>query len=714
MMSENRSHKEDSPPEPAAPPPGPFVRLSFEIDKANHHLNAVLTPHDEECLLDLKSLRSSIADEGFSGVDIDDPTLLDVLRQLRKAEPGVITLGKIEPGVDLIFSYHPETRAVYGELIPVEIGQALSVADIQQKIRRGGFENYGIKPHIISDISLKAQRKQEGKYHLGSKPIFTQFEFILDASSGQLIAELSACEDDCHTSRASIQDELDALGFDRFHIEPNALDKLFNSIRTNQHGQLVIGQKRDAAITIECDDDLMKAYITVEAPQGGRDLDQELLNIALRDANIHEECCNPIALKEVLANKTVEKIHFASGSEPVDGIDAIFTALVKETETTKPKESKTGKIDHRETVSFTIIDAGVPLMKRTPAKTGINGRNVKGQVIPAIEGDDSGFDENLEGAATSEDDSNLLVSTCKGHPVIQTRGVRVDNTIVVKDVDMSTGNINYDGSLMVTGEVRAGMKIKVTGDIVVLGVVTKADLKAKNNITIHCGVIGSDPTKDGAQSPPATLKAGGDIKAQYINQATLTAGHNIEVKEYISHCKTEAKHKVLAGQNGGKGRIFGGTCYGQSGVSACSLGATGDIKTLIAAGTPLQQQKQFEHLLESHDNRVTQAEQLNGMLKKYRSALKVTPKDVEKTKKAATIQKLLDDINQEINKMGSSIGKIKRLFKESRKAEIGVRKSLYSNVALTINGAEFHIRQESKGGLFTKEGADIRWRNFNS
>lgn len=691
------------------------VALDLVLDTESKKLCAVIKVSDTpNTTLNLKTLKERLESEGYSQVEVDDATLVGVVRKLKSKETGEIELGTLEAGVRLLLEYDKSTRELFALLEEGDNPAPLTFASVNEMLNKQGYGNFDVKSNDISGILVKAQQKKFGKYTLGKKPEYTALSFIFDDSNNNLYADLSSSEEEVLTSRSSILDMLKERGYADFYFEPNAIDKLFNQINKNERGRFAIGEKRDAQIKVDFDEEFMSARMTVSPPNGGRDLDEHLLKLALDNEGIYRACCDEAVLDEIIKTKTAEEVEFARGTEPVDGIDASFEALVQEVEYSTPKESKTGQIDLREVVRFSLIEENTPLMRRTPAIPGENGRNVKGQVITAAEADDSSFDEDLLGAKVSEEDSNLLVSTCKGHPVILERGVKVDNSIVVNNVDMSTGNITYDGSVLVKGEVKAGMKIKVTGDIIVKGVVTKATLIAKNNITIECGVIGSDPAKDGQESPPAVLKAGGDIKAQYLNLAEMTSGRNIEVREYISHCTTEAKEKVLVGQKGGKGKVFGGTCYGRAGVYANAVGANGGVKTFISAGIPPDQHQQFESLLQAHQNRETQSDQLSTMLEKYEGALKDNPQDISKAKKATAIKKVLTDLTAEIDKMTTTIQKINRHFKESKKAEVGVAKSTFPNVTLSINGAEFQIRQESKGGIFKKQGNDIRWFNYST
>ncbi len=692
----------------------PCVKLTFTLQESTSQLKAVLSEADTPFDQDLLSIRSILSNQGLSGIEINDETLLSIMRKARKGETGEILIGSSddEKHIAVTFEYSPDTRELFAIVDESDKHQDISGAALQKALIQQGFGSFLIAKKSLINATIKAQNKEIGRYLLGKKPEYTVINFSLDGENNTLMANLRPCENEVSNDVENINIELEALGYADFYFEAGAVEKLATKARNNERGQFIIAQKKDAQIHFECDEDFMTAFATVSPPYGGRDLDENLLNVALADAGIYKECCNSKIIEKILSEKTADHVKIAEGIIPKDGEDAAFEALVKEVEYSSPKESKTGKIDLREVISFTLVEAGVPLMKRTPAKQGINGRNVKGQVIPAYEGDDTPFDEKLPGVEISQDDPDLLISSCKGHPVILARGVRVDNTIVVNNVDMSTGNIDYDGSILVKGEVKAGMKISVTGDIIVKGVVTKATLNAKNNITIECGAIGSDPSKDGEESPPTVLKAGGNIQAQYINLADIHAGRDIIVREYISHCTTSAKQKVLVGQAGGKGRIFGGECYGQAGIFANSIGANGGIKTMITVGTPAHQTKQLEQLIKNNNNRQEQSDSLAAMLKKYEEAFIADPTDLEKGHKAEAIKKVMADIQHDIDKMSNTINKIKRIFKDSNKAEVSVAKSTYPNVQITINGADFHIRQESKGGIFVKQGADIRWQNF--
>lgn len=694
-----------------APAPGRKIRFSKNASGA---MVVEFIASDSPINYELDSLKRLLLDSGFDEAAVKSSDLARILEKFRAGDFQPITLEAASSGVSLTLDYDPQSRTLFADIAASDGEEALNFARLKREIDTQGYGAFTVANSDLSNLALKAQQKKYGRYAIGRKPDFTQVNFSLDEDSGDLYADLSAAEEQCYDSPSAIEEELSALGYLNFHFEPHTVAKLFNQISKNERGRFVIGQKRDAQVSISLDDDLMTARLSVSPPMGGRELSEALLEKAIADAGIFRECCDHKTLKKVLETKHADNLPFAYGTEPMEGVDASFEALVEEVEYAIPKGDKSGRIDVREIVNFTLIEANVALMRRKPARPGVNGRDVKGHVIPATEAIDAPFDDKLVGAIISPDDPNLLISTCKGHPVVSAHGVKVDNSIVLNNVDLSTGNIDYDGSVLVKGEVKAGMKIKVSGDIIVKGVVTKATLLAKNNITVECGIIGSDPSKDGKESPPAILKAGGTIRAQYINLAEVYVTGDLEVKEYISHCQVQAKGQIKAGAQGGKGRIFGGTNYAQSGIFAVSLGASGGIKTNIVVGAPADQLKQFEQLKQTFQSRQDKEQKLQIMLKKYEAELLATPNDRELIKKTKAITTLLVDLRTELKKMALAVDKLSTYFKSAKDVDVRVSTSTYPNVILSVNGSEFMIRQESKGGIFARQGKDVRWLNFTA
>ena len=87
------------------------------------------------------------------------------------------------------------------------------------------------------------------------------------------------------------------------------------------------------------------------------------------------------------------------------------------------------------------------------------------------------------------------------------------------DVDNTTGDIEYEGNVIVHGNVRAGFTLKASGDITIMGVVEGANVDAGGNLTVNRGIQGMNK---------AQIHAGGDIVSKFVENATIVCGGNIE------------------------------------------------------------------------------------------------------------------------------------------------------------------------------------------
>ena len=84
------------------------------------------------------------------------------------------------------------------------------------------------------------------------------------------------------------------------------------------------------------------------------------------------------------------------------------------------------------------------------------------------------------------EDGTKLISQVSGHVQLEGDKVFVSNCLELVDVDASTGDIDYDGSVVIKGNVLAGFSVKAAGDISVSGIVEGATLISGGNITLNC------------------------------------------------------------------------------------------------------------------------------------------------------------------------------------------------------------------------------------
>ena len=311
-----------------------------------------------------------------------------------------------------------------------------------------------------------------------------------------------------------------------------------------------------------------------------------------------------------------------------------------------------------------------------------------------------GFAKDMPGAVADPENNDLLVSEIKGHPVAFHNGVRVDPTLRVEHVDLRSGNVIFDGSLLINGDATAGALVEATGDIVIKGVVGNATVVAGNDVIISGGVIGPEPTDD-EDDFSTRLKAGGNIEAQFISRAELRVEGDVIVKEYISHCEIKADGQIKVGK-GGRGWLFGGHNHGDMGVSATRLGTEANIKTSVSAGCSSEMLEKQTELTEQKDVLLVQIKQLSAVLSKTQPA--GGQFDPEKLRHA------IEAINEKIAEATALLSALEEKMEATKDATIEVKDTVYPNVTIAISDAQMFLQREHGGGTFSKAGNEIEWK----
>lgn len=278
------------------------------------------------------------------------------------------------------------------------------------------------------------------------------------------------------------------------------------------------------------------------------------------------------ALALALARAEPQLVAAARGQPPQPGADTRFELLVNDHRDRAPKIDEHGLIDFRELGDVPLVEVGQPLMRRIPPTAGVPGWTVRGQALPAPAGHDEPFHQPLAGAAPDPAEPNLLRAASKGQPVRVGNGVMVESVFRIPRVDMASGNINFDGTVQIDGDVLPGMKVHAGGDIVVQGTVEGGELQAAGDIHVGGGAIAR-----------AQLRAGGGVVARFLENAVVHAGHTIAVSDTVLHSELHSGGQISVG-TGSRGRLAGGRAQARLLLRAANLGAPGAGCTKVQVG----------------------------------------------------------------------------------------------------------------------------------
>jgi uncharacterized protein (DUF342 family) len=364
---------------------------------------------------------------------------------------------------------------------------------------------------------------------------------------------------------------------------------------------LEIGERRDGVCTIKIDVVKMTAKLTIIPPYGGAPVTLDQIKQALQEKGV----VNGIMMNEIEAalkeGHAAERI-IAKGLPPVSGIDARFQSLIPQIRARKPQIDRQGVANYRDLGKLIIVRPGDPLMCRTPPTEGKLGWDITGQALLPHPGRDIPFAPGLQGVELDPDSkldpdhNSLLLAAVTGQPKLVPNGVVVEPAINLPRVDLSTGNMDFDGTINIKGDVMDGMKIHATGDVFIGGTVEAAEIEAGGNVVIKGGVIGHSGSSGNPNEVPtfsATIKSKGSISAHFAENAYLDADIDIIIEEFSMHNHLSALNQILVGKSGKKnGRIIGGITSATVMVKAAIMGSKAGVITKIRAGVnPYLQEK---------------------------------------------------------------------------------------------------------------------------
>lgn len=298
-------------------------------------------------------------------------------------------------------------------------------------------------------------------------------------------------------------------------------------------------------------------------------------------------------LRELKAGKQSDYLILIAEGEPAQtGTDAYFEWAVDVREEKKiGKVLEDGSIDFRERDLITLVQEKDLLGRLIPPQPGTAGIDIFGNALhpPPHVNIEVVIDTHIYAEPEGDGTIGFFASAGGGISVLSKekeangrRSRRIDISInsissIDGDVDYTTGNIEFNGDVVIDGSVQQQFSVRATGSVTIGGYVESgAYITAGKNIVVKRGVIG-DTTE---------LIAGASVITKYIQESTVRAGGDVRVGSYIFNASVRAGGQVvISGKGEGKSRaLVGGLVWGGRGILAKSIGSPYNTNTKLVAG----------------------------------------------------------------------------------------------------------------------------------
>jgi uncharacterized protein (DUF342 family) len=333
-------------------------------------------------------------------------------------------------------------------------------------------------------------------------------------------------------------------------------------------------------ISIDVSGDLMLAHIRIEV---GEPLPPSAIQDALAAAavttGVLEETRDVLVAGVAEPSFSTEAVVIAQGRPARAGFDGNFVPAFEPG--IRPGHLRQdGTMDFFDRELVKVVKAGTLVGHVSAPTPGTDGFRLDGSLLSATPGQRSDFKlgTNLtlkpSGDVVATSDGALVYNTGRSLDVVQ-------RLMHAGDVDLRSGHLSMQGSVVVKGSIQRGFRVQTTGDLEVRGLSDGGELLAGGNVRVVGAIRG------GASG---SVQADGDVVARSAETVDIVASGNITLQSAV-HSKLSAASITIVL------RVCGGQTRAEHAIFAGEAGTPHGVETLLEAGLPRSSPNDLKRLL---------------------------------------------------------------------------------------------------------------------
>jgi uncharacterized protein (DUF342 family) len=402
----------------------------------------------------------------------------------------------------------------------------------------------------------------------------------INKATRQLLATVDPLLVDGNLDPAAVEKYIQSSDYNQFFILESGIEllcKQSNAAKTSNsvdEQTQVVGETRDAKVSIKIADDQMSAEMTVESPYSGAISSYDDV-MALLDREGVKKGISKKRINNLLfeASEAVSGVEFtdvvARGLPARDGKTSVLKPLFPNAidRILQPQKADNNKVDMRDLGNILCVSQKTAVAQRSAPSKGRTGYTVTNSPLIPNMGE---WKEIKLGVNTciSPQNENIILATVNGQPKFENEIMNVDDTFQTKGVNVGTGNVNYAGAVIVNGDVTESMQVIATGDITINGFVESATIRAGGDIIITEGAMGKMNEED------CKLHAKGSVFVQHGQGLDIVAGKNLNVRKQLAYSRVKTGGTVTIGDpDKPMGSVFASAIHCGSTLYAGTVGA---------------------------------------------------------------------------------------------------------------------------------------------
>ncbi|MFQ5675606.1 MAG: DUF342 domain-containing protein [bacterium] len=421
----------------------------------------------------------------------------------------------------------------------------------------------------------------------------------------------------------------------------------------------------------------------------------------LEQAGVTSGLCKDTITKTAQEKSWRRDIIVAEGTPPVPPTDAKLDFCFPTEASLKPKILKDGRVDYREVNVVHSVDENDILVRKIPAKPGINGTDVGGKEIPAGDGKDINVSP---GAGTYRDPEDELILRAKTDGVVfynpKTNEIMVHDVYVIPhSVDFSSGNLHVKSSVEIHEDVKPGFLIETPYNVDVKGVIEHASVICGGMLNVRSGITGN------IDHP---IKVGGDVHAKYIYNQSLISGGSVYVGNEIRGSDIECQDEVIVAKR--DGIILGGHTKATNQVSAPFIGNENNIPTIVEVGINSQLRKTWQ----GKQQQKAEIEEKIDKIREEANEIIMHTKTGIKNIRFIRLRKQWNQYKMELEPLKKELATLERAYYNAAAPEVRVQGTVYQGTVIKIKRAAFTVKGKLSRVKFKLAGNVVQFEDLTT
>lgn len=444
-----------------------------------------------------------------------------------------------------------------------------------------------------------------------------------------------------------------------------------------------------AGVDVDVSRDKMTVTIRYDLKKGTRCPNADMVRQALKEKGV------VYGIDEAAIEKgttSLDSYIAAHGDAPVNGTDARIEKKYDLSHKGRPRIIESDRVDYKDMNLFVLAKAGQLLAERIPQTRGKEGKDVFGFPAPARNGKPIPLTVGKNAEIREE---NKIYALIDGQIVEDGKRIGIDPHLSISgSVGVGTGNIDFAGSVQISGNIDAGFIVKATGDIEVSGFVSGADVDGRN-VFISGGITGQGRGK---------ITAKEDVRAAFAENALVEAGRDIYIADAVLHSTIKAGKKI--GVEDRRGLITGGYIAAGEEIRAKVVGNQAFVVTKLVVGVNPALSQRYQKACQEYKEDKQRLSQITQMLNTF-SKIDTSRLPENRIAQIATLTRSQFPLAGKIKREEKLIEELQEELEKMEDGKIRVADIIYPGVSVSVNSIKRNFQTEVRGCTLTVQEDEV-------